>query len=199
MSGAVLLSLLPPGPDVSLYDFAPVARAGEEAAYHRDEAAAAGARGSIVLSEAAVVFDADAAAGGAETVELLSSGPRVALAIPCAAALPLLALHVKDVGRFCAVEVEALDAAGGALRLTLSNRATTVRVLGAAATLPLELVPGWNMVRVDLADAVRRVWGRDFAEATCVTVTASCRVARVYFEARPLADAELPPFLRTLP
>jgi hypothetical protein len=69
----------------------------------------------------------------------------------------------------------------------------------AAATLPLELVPGWNMVRVDLADAVRRVWGRDYAAATCVTVVASCRVARIYFEARPLADAELPPFLRTLP
>lgn len=191
-----LVALLPPGPDASLYDYAPVARASEEAVFRRNEATSAGA--TATLADAVVVEDFEVSArGGAEVFEMLSSGPRVALAIPCRVALPLLVLHVKDVGRFFAIEVDCADADGAPLRIVVSNRQRSVRVQGAHAALPLATVPGWNVLRIDVADAVWRAFGRAYAGTTQVAVTATCRVARVFFEVRPFEDAELPAFLRT--
>jgi hypothetical protein len=196
--GPVLISLLPPGPGESLYDFAPVARAGEEAAFFREEGAILRG-GQVTLSEAVVLIDADAADGGFEVVELLSSGPRVAVSIPCAAPLPILCAHIKDVARFCALEVDVLDAdTNTPLHLVITNRVTAVRVKDNLAILPLSIFPGWNIIKIDLVDVVRRCFGRNYAMTVNVTITASCRIARIYFEARPLADADLPTFLRTL-
>ena len=196
MEGPLLCTLLPEGPGASLHDFAPAARAADEAAFRREHAPPGR---PVTLAEAVVVDDADTTnVGGGEVLELLSSGPRVALSIPCRAALPLLVVHLKDLGRFCAVEVDVVDAAGRPLRVAASNRHTAVRASATDATLPLTLAPGWNFVRLDLADICARAFGATFGSATCVTVTATCRVARIYFEARPIADAELPPFLRTL-
>lgn len=191
----VLVSLLPPGPNESLFDFAPCLRAGEEAAYYRDEAAIT--RGGILtLSEAVILQDSEAAEGGAEVVELLSSAPRVALTIPCESSLPLLAVHLKDIGRFCAIEVELRDENNDNFRIIITNRVTAVRVKDAQAVLPLVLHPGWNLVLIDLRDVLQRAFGLGYAMTTCVSVLASCRVARIYLQARPLSDQELPPFLR---
>ncbi len=196
MEGPLLCTLLPEGPASSLHDFPPVARAVDEAAFRREHAPPAR---PVTLAEAVVVDDAETTnVGGGEVLELLSSGPRVALAIPCRAALPLLVLQLKDLGRFCALEVDVVDAAGRALRVAASNRTAAVRASASEVTMPLALAPGWNFVRLDLADICQRAFGAAYGSATCVTVTATCRVARIYFEARPLADAELPPFLRTL-
>lgn len=192
-----LLALLPPGPAQSLYDYAPCARAAEEAAFRRESAA--GARGQV-LADAAILPDAECGLRSAEVLELLSNGPRVALAIPCRSALPFLVLHLRDVGRFCSIELELEDSEGRARRVHAGNKQASVRLAGdgGALSVPLELVPGWNAVRLDLASLVRVGFGAAYACTRCVTVVASCRVARIWLESRPLEDSELPPWLATL-
>ena len=189
-----IVALLPPGPEVSLFDYAPSQRASEEAAYHREAAGRA-----QTLADAHVVVDEEARATPMEVLELLSSGPRVALTIPCSCDLPLLVLHIKGLGRHCGLELEVEDAAGAVKRVSASNRQAAVRVEGGdSVSMPLELAQGWNHIRLDVADVLQRAFGVGYGRTRSVAVLASCRVARVWFECRAFEDAELPPFLRTL-
>jgi hypothetical protein len=191
-----LHALLPSGPEISLHDFPPVSRAVDEAVFRREHAAPGRA---ATLAEAVVVEDADTTnTGGGEVLELMSSGPRVALSIPCRASLPLLVVQLKDLGRFCGLEVDVVDFSGRPLRICASNHQTAVRATASEVSLPLALTPGWNFVRLDLSDLCPRVFGAAYGSTTCVTVTATCRIARIWLECRPFADAELPPFLRTI-
>ena len=196
MEGPVLHALLPPGPNVSLYDYPPVSRAVDEAVFRREHAAPGR---PVTLAEAVVVEDADVTnTGGCEVLELMSSGPRVALSIPCRASLPLLVVQLKDLGRFCGLEVDVVDLNGQPLRICASNHQTAVRATATEVTMPLALTSGWNFIRLDLVDLCRRAFGSAYGSTTCVTVTATCRVARIWLECRPFADAELPPFLQTI-
>jgi len=182
--------LVPPGPYLALREWRPVAVASEAALARADAA-----RGRAELVAVNVVAEAEL--GGVEVLELLG-GPAAAVEVPVAARLPRLTLHVKDVGRFFGVSVSLLDAAGAPRELTLSNRASAVRVSARGAALPLVTPgPGWARVSVDLDDACARCFGERLGEVTSVTLHPSARYARVYFEARPLADAELPTWMRT--
>jgi hypothetical protein len=192
-----LLALLPPGPTQSLYDYAPCARAAEEADFRRESAGCARAQ---VMADAVIVPDEECGLRSALVLELMSNGPRVALAIPCHSALPYLVLHLRDVGRFCSIELELEDSQGRARRVHAGNKQASVRLAGdcAALSVPLELVAGWNHVRLDLASLVAVGFGAAYACTRSVTVVASCRVARIWLESRPLEDSELPPWLGTL-
>ena len=192
-----LLALLPPGPTQSLYDYAPGARAADEATFRRDSSSTGRHE---LLADAVVVTDGEAGLRPMEVFELMSSGPRVSLVIPCRSSLPYLVLHLKDVGRFCGVELEVEDSCGVIRKITTGNKQASVRVSdeNKLLSMPLELVPGWNHVRLNLADICRRGFGVEHARTWEVTVTASCRVARIYFESRPFDDKELPQWLKTL-
>jgi hypothetical protein len=110
--------------------------------------------------------------------------------------VPGLVLQLKDTGHFFSFEVHVRDAGGAPLSLLVSNRCTAIRLLGSQCALPLETRPGWNIVRLDLADVVRRAFGREFGVCTGIVLLATMRVLRVYFESAPLEDAELPEFMR---
>lgn len=193
----MLLALFPPGPKTSLHDYAPFARAAEEAAYRRESAG--GARGQL-LADAVLLFDEECGLRPLEVLELMSSGPRVSLTIPCFSELPFLVVHVKDVGRFCSLELELEDSEGRPRRVHASNKQASVRLSGdnEALSVPLELVAGWNHLRLDLGSLLQIGFGCTYACARAVTVVASCRVGRIWFESRPLEDRELPPWLATL-
>jgi hypothetical protein len=189
-----IVALLPAGPEASLYDFAPALRASEEAAFRREEGGRA-----TTMADAVVVVDEEARVAPMEVLELLTSGPRVSLTIPCACELPLLALHLKGLGRHCSIELEVEDAAGALRRVSASNRQASVRVeAGASVAMPLDLAPGWNHLRIDVPDVLQRAFGVAYGRTVSVAVLASCRVARIWFENRAFEDVELPPFLRTL-
>jgi len=192
-----LLALFPPGPQQSLYDYAPCARAAEEAAFRRESAG--GARAQL-MADAVILPDEECGLRSVEVLELMSNGPRVALAIPCHSELPFLVLHVRDVGRFCSMELELEDGEGRLRRVHAGNRQASVRLSGdnEALSMPLELVPGWNHVRLDLASLMAVGFGAKYACTRSVTVVASCRVARIWLESRPLEDRELPAWLGTL-
>jgi hypothetical protein len=194
---AMLLALLPPGPKTSLYDYAPCARAAEEAAFRRESAA--GLRAQL-LADAVVVSDEECCSRPMEVFELMSSGPRVSLSIPCYSELPYLVLHVKDVGRFCSFELDLEDSEGKPRKVHAGNKQASVRLSGEndSLSVPLELVPGWNHVRLDLVSLLQIGFGCKYACTRGVTVVASCRVARIWLESRVLEDKELPPWLATL-
>ena len=196
-----LVALLPPSPNTSLSHFKPVVLAQEEARFYREASRAGGGGGGggpvgggagALLSECAVVADEELRA---DTVEL--SGPKVRLELPCRVRVPGLVLQLRDSGAFCAVEVLVQDADGAALSLLASNRVSAIRVQGAQCAMPLELVPGWNILRLNLDRLVKAAFGKEFAVCTCVVIHAATRVARIYFQSEPLEDAELPDFLRT--
>ena len=188
-----LVALLPPDAHTSLENYRPVARAQEEARYFREaarHATGAGAQADL-LSDVAQVRDDEVQADALEV-----QGPRVRLELPCRVRVPGLVLQLKDTGHFLSFEVHVRDAAGAQLSLLVSNRCSAIRLQGTQCALPLETRPGWNLVRLDLADVVRRAFGRDFAVCTGVVLHATMRVLRVYFESVPIEDSELPTFLR---
>ena len=203
VEGPALVVLLPPlGMPLEL--FGPVAAAQEEAAYLQEEARGVGRPGGAGRAGAAgrivdVTVVCDRGAGGAansECVELLSSGPAVALRIPCLSTLPFLVLHMCDVGRHVSVEVACRDTGGVLRRVTATTRGSSVRATAGAVTVPLELgAGGWQLVRIDLARTLALAFGTDYARAERVTVAASCRVARIYFERAVCENADLPAWL----
>lgn len=196
-----LLVLLPPlGTPLELY--APVAAAQEEAHFLQEEArqgrpgggGRAGAAGRIVDVS---VVSADGAGGAphSECVELLSSGPPVALRIPCLSTLPYLVLHICDVGRHLSVEIVCRDTGGALRRVTATTRGSSIRATRDSVTVPLELGVGWQFVRMDLSRMLSLAFGAAFMRAERVSVAASCRVARIYFERKPLENTQLPDWL----
>lgn len=110
--------------------------------------------------------------------------------------LPVLSLLLKPLGRFLSFEVTLLDDRGVRRRLRASNFQPAPRVAPDVAALPLALSPGWNRVVLHLGDLTKAAYGTGFAEATRVTVHASCRVRAVYFSAAPVPDRDLPPEFR---
>lgn len=190
-----LVALLPPDAEASLVEYKPVARAQEEARFYREAArhALTAAAAADALCDVAAVRDDDLQC---EVLEL--QGARVRLELPCRVRVPGLVVQLKDLGHFLSFEVHARDAAGAALTMTVSNKCTAIRLLGTTCTLPLETGPGWNLLRLDLPDLVRRAFGREFLYCTGVVLLATMRVARVYFESQPIEDVDLPPFLRTI-
>ncbi len=168
-----IVSLLPPSAGIALGDVEAVA-----------------ASSGSVIKEPELGFEASA-------VDLTKVSE---LRFSCGVKLPFLSLHIKDVGRFLMVEVTLLDSLSGELRrLELSNKQSVIRVNLTYASLPLTLVSGWNLVRLDLAAMARAAFGANYAGTTDVTIHGVCRIAKVFFSEKLHEDAELPLFLRAIP
>lgn len=185
---ARLIALLPPGPGVQLMNYRPVLRAAEEARYYREQSKTE-LVSEVILSHAADI--------GAECVELL--GPKVRLEMPCKVRLPCFVIHMKDTGRFCGVEIGLVDASGKTFSLLANNKTSSIRIQNSSCSMPLEIGQGWNIIRLDLPDIMKRAFGPSAEYSFCsgVVIHASVAVARCYFESQPLEDFELPEFLRT--
>lgn len=176
--------------------------------------AAAAARGAPVRPDgaAAVYVMRDRDLGGAEVVELV--GVATQLVLPVRTTLPTLVLHIKDVTKFLDVELSLMTLPSAAAwtasrrpaaarvpqlrHLLLSNRVSAIRVGVESATLPLSLSPSWNHLALALPHLVTAAFGEAYESCTGIVLHATTRVAHVYFQDRPFADCELPPFLRTL-
>lgn len=193
---STLVALLPPAAGVALADVEAVSRcisgAAALAATSNSSVSGAGAQSAVaIIREPELGFDVSA-------VDLASKSAE--LSFSCAVKLPVLSLHIKDVGRFLKLEITILDSGTGELRrLELSNKQSVLRVNATYASLPLELVSGWNLVRLDVARMARAAFGATYAGTTEITVFGVCRVAKVFFSDRAYEDAELPIFLRAIP
>ncbi len=175
-------------------------RAAAESEFYAEEGMAEAAAGrrkntSEDVVEASIVTDGEIAA---EALELMGRDGKVRLGFKCECSLPFLVLQLKDIGRFCAVELTVESRAGAEYTIELSSRASVARIGREKASLPLMIRPGWNYCCVDVEDVVHMAFGAHLAFTTGVTVKSSCRVARIFFQDKRYEDRELPAFLRVV-
>jgi hypothetical protein len=190
-SGAAhIVALLPASAETRASDQRPVARAIEEARFYSEESGSGGEP-----REASVFVDKEV---GVEVVELV--GKDVRLSFGCRCSLPFLVAHVRDIGRWCAVEVEVVDESRRVRTIVATNRASVARISADRAVLPLLLLPRrWNRICLDLEDICAKAFGQKYTWTRHVRVDASLRVARIYFADAHYEDRALPPFLRVVP
>lgn len=91
--------------------------------------------------------------------------------------------HLDSVARFC---------------FPSSNARSVADVGGDRALLPLNLREGWQRVNIDLERTVRLVFGTSYLTTTQVTLRASARIAKVFFQSESFSDYELPGHLRVV-
>ena len=173
-----------------------------EAEFYAEEGEAEAAAGKKKVSsgedivEASIVKDGEL---GVEVLEMIGRGGIVRLTYNTECALPFLVLQIKDIGRFCSVEVTFESTDGQERTLTLSSKASVARVAKVTATLPLMLrQESWNYCCLDVEDLAFTAFGSKLSCTTRVVVASSCRVARVFFQDKRYEDRELPAFLRVI-
>jgi hypothetical protein len=185
-----LLALLPPGPGMTVAETPGVLTLVEAArrlhaqTFKPDPSASA-----------SVIRDKDL--DGALVLEFI--GRDLQLVLPCKTHLPILTLHIMDVGKFLDIELSLLDADGALKHMLITNRQSTIRASADECSLPLSISPGsWSLLRLNLPQLMDAAFGKGYSLCAGVVVHASCRLGRVFFADRECADAELPAFLRVL-
>lgn len=67
-----------------------------------------------------------------------------------------------------------------------------------SAFLPLKLEQGWQRINFDLEKMVRLVFGTSHLTTSRVTIRASARIAKIFFQSETFSDYELPSHLRVV-
>ncbi|KCV69240.1 hypothetical protein H696_04657 [Fonticula alba] len=106
--------------------------------------------------------------------------------------LPFLTIQVKNLNRYFSFEVEVEDDQGVVRRFRCSNFNTTTRVKEYICTMPLLLDAGWNIVKIDLAQMVRCVYGTQFTEVRSITIHPNCLLRRIFFSDKNIPEEDLP-------
>lgn len=150
------------------------------------------------------VFDFQAAALAVELTSTLGMD-KASLSFPDQAAdrgaiigcaLPVLVVHLKNMGRHCGLEVVVEDDEGRERTVRATNAQSVVRSSAERASVPLRLVDGWNTVALDLESLVARLFGARYGHACRVRVSGNVRLLKAYFCVRQLPRRELPEVLR---
>lgn len=184
--------MIPPNESTRLTDYKPVQIAADMAMEMRER------RVKPDLT-AQVFVQRDKDFPDAEVVEL--TGAEVSLILPCHVVLPVFNAQVKDLGRFCDIEIAALDHLDRLRHFLVTSRQNLVRVSssGDSAVMPLRLVEKeWNMLQFDMRDVMKAAFGTEFVAVVNLAFHSSIRVGRCWFSDRPYPDNALPLFLRTL-
>ena len=85
-------------------------------------------------------------------------------------------------------------------RFRVSNYQSSIRIQPFQCSMPIGLNIGWNQIKFNLQDLVRRTYGSSYLETIRLQIHANCLVRRIYFSDRLYPDEELPPdFKLTLP
>ncbi|TYZ61503.1 hypothetical protein PybrP1_006827 [[Pythium] brassicae (nom. inval.)] len=105
-----------------------------------------------------------------------------------------LVLLVKPLEeRELSLEVAVRDTRGQLRRFRASSFQRATAVHARIVVLPLRLDAGsWNQLQLDLAQLTREAYGTAFDYAVSVQLHANCRVRRVYFAERVVAEEQLP-------
>jgi len=83
-------------------------------------------------------------------------------------------------------------------RFHASTAQNSARVKPFVTAMPLNLTPGWNRLRLDLASLTKKAYGTTFVEVVRVQVHASCRVRHIYFCGSDFDEKQLAPELRAV-
>jgi len=140
-----------------------------------------------------------------EFVELLALKDELRLTFPesetqsIASPLPILNLYLEHILRFFSIQIIVQAKVNNKFEdklLHFTNHSTTVRILPNEAVVPIVPIEGWNRLCIDLAHTTQRLWtDAKFDSVVSVTVTANCRLKRIFLSDRQRKNEELPPSL----
>ena len=133
-----------------------------------------------------------------QAVEMVGTKCNLGFALTPPVLMPYLVIYLKTLRKYVGFEVQVLDTKGDRYIINASNRQSMVRAKRDEASLPIELIPGWNRVCLDLEDLCKRAFGVNYHSTLAVRVHPNCRLWKLFFQAENYADCELPPYLRVL-
>lgn len=115
--------------------------------------------------------------------------------------LPYMVVNFKSIERFLTIQVLCVDDSGKRKVIELTNKASFVTVDNEKniCKLPLEVGEGWQYACIELHELLANAFASSYARCKEVTICGSCRVSKIFFEAKKYADIELPEFLRVVP
>ncbi len=82
------------------------------------------------------------------------------------------------------LEVDFEDTRGDAFTLQSTNAQSVARLRPGFASVPMELLEGWNRVDLDLRYLASALFKRTYRRCLRVRIFANCRLRRVFFSDR---------------
>ncbi|ETV73753.1 hypothetical protein H257_11447 [Aphanomyces astaci] len=142
-----------------------------------------------------VVEDADV---HQPVVEIRGSDARVVF--NCHNVMQFLVLFVKNLDAYFALDIEVVDDTKTYRTFHITNSRSLARVQASACQMPLVFGKGgtWRHVCLDVHRMCLDAFGTHHVATVQVTVHATCRLLRVFFQDVDYSDAELPPMLALL-
>ena len=129
-------------------------------------------------------------------VEILNPKSYVKFNAQCDDAFSMLTIHFKFIDKYFSIFIVVIDTAGKKRIIDISNKRSIITIDKDTAKLPLIAKDGWRHISLNLNDVLTHAFGTKLRKSAEVTVTGSCRLAKIYFHAVPYADPQLPHFLR---
>lgn len=111
---------------------------------------------------------------------------------PLSIRLPQLVLIVRNLEKYFSFEVEICDSSDAKRRFRFANYQNKLKVEHFQCSMALHMKPNWNLISINLAQLVERVYATKFVECKRVRVNGNCRLRRIYFCDRNYANNELP-------
>jgi len=144
--------------------------------------------------EVNIVDDYELDKGGVPVVSLGPDPSKLTFYTNCM--LPNLALHYWSSERFFSWSVVLVDDSRVKRTFNMSNKRSIITVDKNVCSLPIENGEGWQRVNLDFNSLLKNAFGTSFVSCYEVSITGSCKLARLFFQGKDYADTELPSFLR---
>lgn len=131
---------------------------------------------------------------GAPVLEMIGDESKIVFFTNCK--LPKIGLHIKNIDRFLGLAFTLIDDEGNTRIVRFHTKRSLVTVDKNEANLPILIGIGWQYLCLDFKHICHNAFGCGYSSCTEITVHGSCRLGKVFFMAKEMADVELPPFLR---
>jgi hypothetical protein len=146
--------------------------------------------------EVSIVDDFELQVQSISVIELIGSDSKILFYTDCGR--PYLVVQFKSIERFLKLSVLCSDDTGNDKLFEMSNKSSFITIDKNMCKMPLEIDIGWQYVCIELEELLANAFGTSFVSCKEVTVSGSCRLARLYFQSKKYSDVELPSFLRVV-
>ena len=171
---ATVVAIIPPGPDDFDFDQIDCLPVGPEV---------------TIVDDFELLIDS-----GAPVLEITGDASKLVFFTQCS--LPYVNFHIKNIDRFIGITLTFNDSQGESREVNFSTKRSIVTVDKAIANLPVIVGEGWQFLCLDFPKIAAGAFGCNYSACTEITVHGSCRLSKVFFTKREVADVELPSYLR---
>lgn len=174
LNDAAVVAVIPPGPDDFDFDQIDCLPVGPEVTIVDD---------FELLTETS-----------APVLEITGDASKIVFFTQCS--LPFVNFHIKNIDRFIGITLTFNDSDGGSREVNFNTKRSIVTVDKTIANLPVIIGDGWQFLCLDFQRIATSAFGCNYSACTEITVHGSCRLSKVFFTKREVADVELPAYLR---